>query len=131
MVVLLTRITMISLFMFAVGCTTVQQNDSSHWLGFTESGVASFYADKYQRRKTASGEPYKHELNTAAHRTLPFGSNVKVTNTSNSKSVVVRINDRGPFVKGRIIDLSKSAFDAIGNTYSGLIEVEIEVIPSR
>ncbi len=131
MVVLLTRITMISLFMFAVGCTTVQQNDSSHWLGFTESGVASFYADKYQSRKTASGEPYRHELNTAAHRTLPFGSNVKVTNISNSKSVVVRINDRGPFVKGRIIDLSKSAFDAIGNTYSGLIEVEIEVIPSR
>ncbi|WP_414730227.1 septal ring lytic transglycosylase RlpA family protein, partial [Zhongshania aliphaticivorans] len=74
---------------------------------------------------------YKHELNTAAHRTLPFGSNVKVTNISNSKSVVVRINDRGPFVKGRIVDLSKSAFDAIGNTYSGLIEVEIEVIPSR
>lgn len=99
------------------------------WIGFTESGQASYYADKYQNRKTASGEPYKSELKTAAHKRLPFGSRVKVKNTENDKSVIVEINDRGPFAKGRIIDLSKSAFDSIGDRSSGLIDVKIEVLP--
>ena len=71
---------------------------------------------------------YRHDLSTAAHKKLPFGSVVKVTNTSNGKSVLVTINDRGPFVRGRVIDLSKSAFSRIGNTASGLLNVEIEVI---
>lgn len=91
-------------------------------------GSSFLYGDKHQNKQTASGELYKHKLKTAAHKKLPFGSSVKVTNVNNGKSVIVRINDRGPFVRGRIIDLSKSAFSSIGNTSSGLIDVKIEVI---
>ena len=111
-----------------VGCSSVASKSEKNWLGYTESGKASFYADKHQQRKTANGEVYKHGLNTAAHKTLPFGARVKVTNLENSKSIVVKVNDRGPFVKGRIIDLSKSAFSAIGNTSSGVMNVKIEVV---
>ena len=94
----------------------------------TPSGLASYYADKYQGKKTASGERFDQQANTAAHRTLPFGTRVKVTNVRNGKSVTVRINDRGPFVKGRIIDLSRSAFAAIGDPRAGVISVRIEVL---
>ncbi|MEJ2284110.1 MAG: septal ring lytic transglycosylase RlpA family protein, partial [Desulfobacterales bacterium] len=78
--------------------------------------------------KTASGELYDRDKKTAAHKKLPFGTKVKVTNIKNSKSVIVKINDRGPFVKGRIIDLSNSAFRRIANLEAGVIEVKIEVI---
>ena len=118
----------LAFFCILTGCATVQPGTGGNWIGFTESGQASYYADKHQNRKTASGELYKHELKTAAHKRLPFGSKVKVTNVKSGKSVIVTINDRGPFVKGRIIDLSKSAFSSIGNTSSGLINVTIEVI---
>lgn len=111
-----------------VGCSNFQQKNTKDWVGYTETGKASFYADKHQSRKTASGEIYKHNLSTAAHKTLPLGTKVKVMNVENRKSVVVKINDRGPFVKGRIIDLSKSAFSTIGSTSSGLINVHIEVV---
>lgn len=94
----------------------------------TETGKASFYADRFQNRKTASGERYQASENTAAHRTLPFGSQVRVTNVRNGKSVVVRINDRGPHVRGRIIDLSRSAFAQIGDPAAGLLNVRIEVL---
>ena len=110
------------------GCSSVQPVAGGNWDGFTQTGQASFYADKFQNRQTASGALYKHELPTAAHKKLPFGSEVRVTNLDNGKDVVVTINDRGPFVKGRIIDLSKSAFSRIGSTSSGLIDVEIEVL---
>ncbi|UJF20396.1 septal ring lytic transglycosylase RlpA family protein [Shewanella sp. OMA3-2] len=110
------------------GCSTIQSGSSGDKINFTESGQASYYSDKHQNRKTASGALYTHSQKTAAHRSLPFGSNVKVINTSNGKSVIVKINDRGPFVKGRIIDLSKSAFSSIGNISSGLINVKIEVV---
>ncbi|MEX1667911.1 septal ring lytic transglycosylase RlpA family protein [Zhongshania guokunii] len=93
-----------------------------------ESGLASYYGDRHHNQKTASGERYRHELKTAAHRTLPFGSHVKVTNPKTGQSVLVTINDRGPFARGRIIDLSKSAFAEIGNTASGVIKVDIQVI---
>lgn len=111
-----------------LGCSSVKTEKVSDWTGYTESGKASFYADKHQRNKTASGELYNHYLKTAAHRTLPFGTRIKVTNIKNGKAVVVRINDRGPFIKGRVVDLSKSAFSSIGFTSSGLIDVKIEVI---
>lgn len=110
------------------GCSTTQPGGADNRAGFSESGQASFYADLHQNRKTASGELYRHGLKTAAHKTLPFGTRVKVTNIQNGKSVIVKINDRGPFVRGRIIDLSKSSFSRIGNTSSGLINVTIEVI---
>lgn len=111
-----------------LGCSSVQHRIGSDWTGYTESGQASYYADTHQFKKTASGELYKHKLKTAAHKTIPFGTKIKVTNVKSGKSVVVKINDRGPFVKYRIIDLSKSAFRSIGNTSSGLIDVQIEVI---
>ncbi len=95
---------------------------------YIETGKASFYANLHQSKKTASGEIYDHKLNTAAHKKLPFGTKVRVTNVENGKTVVVKINDRGPFVKGRILDLSKSAFSSIANTSSGIIKVKIEVI---
>ncbi|MCF6437737.1 septal ring lytic transglycosylase RlpA family protein [Pseudoalteromonas sp. MMG022] len=97
-------------------------------IGYTQRGKASFYAMKYQFRKTASGERFNQLAKTAAHRTLPFGSKVRVTNVSNGKSTVVKVNDRGPFIEGRIIDLSRSAFSDIADTSVGVIEVEIEVI---
>jgi rare lipoprotein A len=118
----------LTILFILTGCTTVKPSSSGHWIGFTESGQASFYSDKHQNRKTASGEIYRQELKTAAHKKLPLGSNVKVTNTNNGKSVIIKINDRGPFAKGRIIDLSKSAFNSIGNTSSGVINVKIEVV---
>ncbi|QSP94927.1 septal ring lytic transglycosylase RlpA family protein [Marinobacter salinisoli] len=110
------------------GCSTAHPGAGGSWKGFTETGQASFYADKFQNRTTASGATFKQERDTAAHKTLPFGSMVEVTNTANGKSVVVEINDRGPFVEGRIIDLTKSAFRRIGNPSLGLIDVEIEVL---
>jgi rare lipoprotein A len=95
---------------------------------FYEIGKASFYADKFQFRRTASGERFDQKAKTAAHRRLPFGTKVKVTNKQNQKSVIVTINDRDPFVKGRIIDLSRFAFSRIGNTRDGILDVGIQII---
>ncbi len=110
------------------GCSSAPTNDDAGWLGYTEKGQASFYADRHQFKKTASGELYNHDLKTAAHKKMPFGSKINVTNVNNGRSVIVVVNDRGPFVNGRIVDLSKSAFSSIGNTSAGLLSVEIEVI---
>lgn len=110
------------------GCSTLGPGVEAERAGYTESGLASFYADKHVNKKTANGERYRHDLKTAAHKKLAFGSKVKVTNVNNGKSVVVRINDRGPFIRGRIIDLSKSAFSSIGSTSAGIIKVKIEVM---
>ncbi len=111
-----------------LGCSSLPLKNYSNWMGYSESGKASYYASKYQNRKTASGELFDHFSHTAAHRRLPFGTRVQVRNVNNNKSVLVKINDRGPFIKGRIIDLSRSAFSAIGDLKSGVIEVEIVVI---
>lgn len=94
----------------------------------TQTGKASFYADKFEGRPTASGEKYKHGKLTAAHKTLPFGTKVRVTNIANNQTVDVVINDRGPYVDGRVIDLSKSAAEKLGFVNLGLAEVKIEVI---
>ena len=95
------------------------------------TGVVSWYGDKFHGRKTASGERYdKHEL-TAAHKSLPFGTKVKVTNIRNGKSVVVEINDRGPYAKSRVLDLSQAAFSEIGHTNTGVMKVEYEIIKSE
>ncbi|MGL6624964.1 septal ring lytic transglycosylase RlpA family protein [Aeromonas jandaei] len=105
--------------------------DESHggsWRGYSETGYASYYADRYHGKKTASGELYRNNLNSAAHMELPFGSMVRVTNLANGKSVVVKVNDRGAFKSGRIIDLSKSAFGSIANIREGVIKVKVEVL---
>lgn len=93
-----------------------------------ETGFASWYGGKFQGRPTASGEPYDMYGYTAAHKTLPLGSVVVVTNLENQKKVVLRINDRGPFVEGRILDVTKAAADELGFTNKGTAKVEIEVI---
>ncbi|WP_242692306.1 septal ring lytic transglycosylase RlpA family protein [Aridibaculum aurantiacum] len=91
-----------------------------------ESGKASYYADKFNGRPTASGEIFRQSKRTAAHRTLPFGTRVIVVNQSNGKRVKVRINDRGPFVSGRIIDLSRKAARKLGMIQQGVVPVEIK-----
>ncbi len=91
-------------------------------------GIASFYGTKFNGRRTASGEKFNNSALTAAHLSLPFGSLVKVTNMRNGKTVVVRINDRGPHVKGRIIDLSKAAAKKIGIGRAGTARVSLEVL---
>jgi rare lipoprotein A len=91
----------------------------------SETGMASYYAESYNGKKTANGEIYNSSALTAAHKTLPFGTKVKVTNLSNGKSVKVRINDRGPFVTGRIIDLTKKAAKKIDMVNAGVVKVKI------
>lgn len=91
-----------------------------------ETGKASYYADKFDGRLTANGEVFRQRKKTAASKTIPFGTVVKVTNLSNNKSVKVRINDRGPFIKGRIIDLSKKAAKKIGMVEAGVQEVRLK-----
>lgn len=91
-------------------------------------GYASYYADEFHGRKTANGETYDMHAMTAAHRTLPFGTKVRVTNTSNGKSIVVRINDRGPFKDDRIIDVSLGAAKQIGIIGPGTVWVELEIL---
>jgi peptidoglycan lytic transglycosylase len=92
-----------------------------------EEGLASVYSKQFNGKITASGEPYNGNIYTAAHRTLPFGTMVKVTNLDNGKSVRVRINDRGPHVRGRIIDLSSSAATALAMS-AGVARARIEVL---
>lgn len=97
-----------------------------------EPGVASYYDDKYHGRKTASGEVFDTHALTAAHRTLPFGTMVRVIHQGNDRTVVVRINDRGPFVTGRIIDLSRAAARELQMERAGLAKVKLEIVtPAR
>jgi len=97
-------------------------------LAQVQTGKASFYADKFEGSSTASGEKYRHNKFTGAHKTLPFGTKVRVTNLANNQTVEVTINDRGPYVDGRIIDLSKAAAEQLGFVNNGLAEVKLEVI---
>lgn len=113
---MLLRITCIALLLFLISCSRK----------IVESGKASYYADKFEGRQTSNGEIFKQRKKTAAHRTLPFGTKVTVTNLTNGKSVKVRINDRGPFVKGRMIDLSKKAAKKIDMVNAGVANVEIK-----
>lgn len=91
-------------------------------------GSASYYASKFEGRPTASGERYRAGALTAAHRSLPFGSLVRVTNPLSGKSVTVRINDRGPFARGRVIDVSRAAAEELGLIARGHAPVELELI---
>ncbi len=109
-------------------CGSAPKSGSGAASGHSESGQASYYGNEFQGRKTANGERFDQGQLTAAHRTLPFGTRVRVTNTQNGKSITVRVNDRGPFVKGRVIDLSSSAFKAIASINAGVVPVRIQVI---
>lgn len=113
----------------AVDITTIEpaQSETGTALG---TGVASYYGSRFHGRRTANGESFDMHGYTAAHRTLPFGSRVRVTNPRNGTSVVVRINDRGPFTGGRTIDLSRAAAEDIGIVRAGHGTVELELLDS-
>lgn len=96
-----------------------------------ELGMASFFAAEMAGRRTANGETCDPATLTAAHRTLPFGTKLRVTNPANGKSVIVRINDRGPFARGRVIDLSKAAAAEIGLVQRGHGHVELHRVDSE
>jgi rare lipoprotein A len=93
-----------------------------------QRGKATYYSNRFQGRKTASGERYDRRQLTAAHRSLPFGSLVKVTNRLNGRSVVVRVNDRGPFGRGRVIDVSEAAARELDMMRAGVVPVTVEVV---
>ncbi len=95
---------------------------------FTQSGQGSYYADKFAGRATTSGAPYRPGRLTAAHNTLPFGTKIKVTNMRNGRSVKVVVNDRGPHVKGRIVDVSKRAARKLGLIEAGVVPVQLKVV---
>jgi rare lipoprotein A len=126
-------ITLTALFLSLAGCASRQPPAASHPPAPPDDatrleGLASWYGRKFHGRPTASGERYDmHEL-TAAHRTLPFETRVRVTNLENGRSVRVRINDRGPFVDGRIIDLSYGAAKKLGMVEAGVVRVRLEIL---
>jgi rare lipoprotein A len=96
--------------------------------GYAEKGNASWYGPGFHSRPTANGEIYDMYAMTAAHKTLPIGTHVKVTNLRNNRSILVRVNDRGPFVSGRIIDLSRKAADELGMARTGVVPVYVEAV---
>ncbi len=101
----------------------LQSQEGEQW---AQIGKASYYSSRLHGRRTASGEPYDETALTAAHPTLPFGTLVKVTNLYNDRSVVLRINDRGPFVGHRIIDVSQVAAEQLGMIRAGSVRVRVE-----
>jgi len=96
--------------------------------GDTMEGLAAYYSNRLNGRKTASGQTFRQSALTAAHQTLPFGTQVKVTNKNNGRSIVVVINDRGPTQAGRVIDLSRAAAGKLGMLQAGLVPVKLEVV---
>ena len=93
--------------------------------GAAQAEVATYYGQEFAGHRTASGEKFNPGAMTAAHRTLPFSTRVRVTNSGNGRSIIVRINDRGPLVKGRVIDLSSGAARAIGMGSTGNVRMEV------
>ncbi|MFC5080639.1 RlpA-like protein precursor [Vibrio thalassae] len=114
------------------GCASTAAIDSQKTQNYSKAhqlvGQASWYGNQYHGKRTASGERYNMRAYTAAHKTLPFGTIVRVTNTANGKTVDVKINDRGPFVKGRVIDLSRQSFEQIASISKGIAPVKIDII---
>ena len=113
----------IPLLAFGAGCSATPKTPPEST--YQATGLASYYGKKFHGRHTASGERFNMHAMTATHRHLKFGAKVKVTNLKNGKSVVVRINDRGPFIKGRIIDLSYAAAGKLGMLTDGITRVRL------
>ncbi|MEM8961835.1 MAG: septal ring lytic transglycosylase RlpA family protein [Acidobacteriota bacterium] len=116
----------LTLAILAGGCSSNRFADPTP--GDTQRGVASWYGPKFHGRTTANGEVYDMYGLTAAHRELPLGTRIEVTNLDNGRKVTVRVNDRGPFIRGRILDLSYGAAKAVGMIGPGLARVEIRVL---
>lgn len=100
-------------------------------VGFIQEGNASYYADSFEGKVTASGERYSHLKATCSHVSIPFGAMVKITNLENNQTVIARVNDRGPFVPDRIMDVSKSVAERLGFIGKGIVRVRIEVIDNQ
>ena len=109
-------------------CTFLSLNAFCQDLGYEKIGIASFYAKSFYGKKTANGERLKKITATAAHKKFPFNTLVEVTNLANRKSVIVRINDRGPYRKGRVIDLSEAAAKKLNLKKIGLVRVKIKIV---
>ena len=119
-----TAIAVLLLFSCAMGCRLAPWR----WGGDVQKGIASWYGPGFHGRQTASGEIFDQSAMTAAHKQLPFGTRVRVKNLRNGRSIVVRINDRGPFIRGRIIDLSKEGARRLDMVTDGIVPVRIEVV---
>ncbi len=112
------------IFLLPLGSDT-QARDN---LRQTQQGIASYYHDSLHGLKTASGQRYNKNRLSAAHKTLPLGTRIKVTDTRTGRSIIVKVNDRGPFVKGRIVDLSREAAKELGIIKKGVAKVELKVL---
>jgi rare lipoprotein A len=138
------RLSLTLIFFFLVACSSTpppgKQRGNSYTVygkryyplsssaGFTQRGLASWYGRKFHGRLTSNGERYNMYARTAAHKTLPFNTYVQVKNLKNGKKTVVRINDRGPFVRGRVIDLTFTAASELGMAEDGVVPVQIEAL---
>ena len=96
--------------------------------GAVQTGIASWYGPGFHGKRTSNGEVYNQYELTAAHRTLPFGTRLRVTDVDTGRSVTVRVNDRGPFVRGRVVDVSASAAETLGITGKGVAKVKVDVV---
>jgi len=117
--------------LFLGACSWVPKGESDLDVGIKERGTASWYGEQFHGKQAANGEIFDMGALTAAHRTLPLGSMIRVTNLTNGKHVRVRINDRGPYVNGRILDLSLAAADRLDMIHGGLSVIQLEVIGDR
>ena len=114
-----------ALLSLLAGCASTDTVDPH---GYDKTGVASYYGAKHHGKRTASGERFNQHGLTAAHRQLPFGTRVKITNLNNDRSCVVRINDRGPYSRGRLIDVSREAAEQLGMMRSGTAKVRVQAL---
>lgn len=112
-------------------CSWVPKGDMQLDVGIKDRGVASWYGEQFHGRQAANGELFDMEALTAAHRTMPLGSVVRVVNLTNGKHLYVRITDRGPYEKGRILDLSHAAAVQLGMEHKGLAHVQVEIVGER
>lgn len=114
-----------ALLSLLAGCASTDTIDPH---GYDKTGLASYYGAKHHGKRTASGERFNQHGLTAAHRQLPFGTRVKITNLNNDRSCVVRINDRGPYSRGRLIDVSREAAEQLGMLRSGTAQVRVQAL---
>lgn len=112
-------------------CSWIPKGQAEFDVGIKDRGVASWYGEQFHGRQAANGELFDMEALTAAHRTMPLGSIVRVVNLANGKHLHVRITDRGPYVNGRILDLSRAAAMQLGMEHGGLANVQVEIVAQR
>ncbi len=119
------------LALLIIGLLASCARNAASWKGYTEQGNASYYADKFQGKKMANGQPYRKGKLTAAHKKIPLGTQVRVTNPKNHRSVKVKITDRGPHTRGRMLDLSRAAASRLGIVQAGVAPVKIKVLKPK